>query len=340
MDVYSIKQHIIDNPYYIEDLLEESGFQKISNRGDEYRCAYDYDTNPTSVKVNKNTLGASDFGRGINGDIITLIQEKTNYGFTRTLKHICKIIGLDEASIPDRKEITLPFGGFFKNIGKNKEEYEELEILDEAALDEYELMPSKMFYDDGISLETQRKYGVGYDVVSGRIVIPHRDTVGNLVGIVGRCNDEEIPDGVPKYLAIKSFPKSKSIYAYHNNYREIQKKKMVIIGESEKSPMKLDCMGLGVGLAIGGNRLSQTQIRNIQSALPGTAILGLDEGMEEEFIREQARKLKINNPFVNINVGYIWDSNNEIIKKGSKAAPMDKSRQEFEYLMRNCVKYI
>lgn len=340
LDVDTIKQHIIENPHYIEKILEDAGFYKITSRGDEYRCAFDIDTNPTSVKVNKNHLGSADYGRHISGDIITLVQEKTGYKFRDTLKMICNSVGLDTYNMPKRKQPTLPFGGFFKHIGKNKEKYVQLEILDDNILNEFELMPSRMFYDDGIPIEIQHAYNVGYDVLTERVVIPHWDTMGNLVGVVGRYNQIDTPENIPKYLSIIPFPKSHTLYGFHMNYKNIQDKKIVIVCESEKSVMKLSNMKIKTGLAIGGSYLSDIQIRNIQSTNPNMIILGLDEGLEEDLIVEQAKRLKISNPFFNIMVGYIWDSDNKIIKKGSKAAPMDKSKAEFEYLMRNCIKWV
>lgn len=339
MDVYTIKQHIINNPEYIESLLEWAGFYKIKNRGKEYRCAFDINTNDTSVKVNKDTLGASDFGRGIHGDIISLLEFKTGLGFRDLLKNICSIMGLSEEDVK-QKEIILPFGGFYKHIGKNKEKYKELTPIDESILNEYKLIPSKLFYEDGVNPLIQQKYEVGYDVITGRIIIPHRDTRGNLVGIVGRYNAKEIEDGMAKYYPIIPFSKTRSLYGFDKNYINIQHKKVIILAESEKSVMKLDSMGIKNGLAIGGNFISDYQARNIQSTTPQIVIVGFDEGLEEEYIREQAKKLQLQNPFFNINVGYIWDSENEIIKKDSKAAPMDYSKEKFEYLVKNKVKWL
>lgn len=339
MDVYTIKQHIINNPEYIEALLEWAGFHKIRNRGKEYRCAFDEGTNDTSVKVNKETLSASDFGRGIHGDIISLLEFKTGIEFKYLIRHMCNIIGLDETEVK-RKEIVLPFGGFYKKIGKNRAIDKELTPIDEKLLDKYKLMPSKLFLKDGISIDLQYKYEIGYDSLSRRVIIPHRDTIGNLVGIIGRYNSHDVEEGVAKYLPVIDFSKSKTLYGYDKNYANIQNKKVVIISESEKSVMKLDFMGINTGLATNGNFISEVQVRNIQSTMPQIVIVGFDEGLEEEYIRDQTKKLQLQNPFFNINVGYIWDGDNEIIKNGSKDAPMDYSRAEFEYLIKNKVKWL
>lgn len=341
MDVHSIKQYIIDNPHYIESILEIAGFYKIKNTSrDEYRCAFEHDTNSTSVRVNKNTLASSDFGRGISGDIITLVEYKTGLDFKQTLKLICKTIGLDAEDIPKMEARTLPFGGFFKEIGINRDKYDVLEPIDDSVLERFIMIPSKMFLKDGISVEQQLEYEIGYDAMTGRIIIPWRDTLGRLVGIMGRHNSEEVDENILKYFPIIPFSKSKAVFSFHQSYKHIQEKGIAIIGESEKSPMKLKKMKIDTGLALGGNTISPTQVRNIQSATPKIAVLGLDEGLEEGYIVHEAKKLKIENPFINIKVGYIWDGDNLILKKGSKSAPMDGTKKEFEYLVRNCVKWI
>ena len=81
-------------------------------------------------------------------------------------------------------------------------------------------------------------------------------------------------------------------------------------------------------------------MQNIQSTAPKIIILGLDEGLEEGHVINQAEKLKMQNPFISIKVGYIWDKNNEVLKKGSKMSPMDVGKIGFEHLMRNCTKWI
>lgn len=339
LDVYKVKKYIIDNDEYIQLLLEESGFCKISDRGKEYRCAYDIDTNSTSIKVSKDNLSSFDFSRGIKGDLITLIQHKIQKSFPRTLKFICSIVGLNDDNL-EKEEVKLPFDGFFRNIGKNKDTYEKIKTYNDNILEQYSRMPNRLFLKDGIPVDIQMKYEIGYDVMSGRITIPHRNTIGELVGIVGRCNTSEIEEGVAKYYPIIPFKKSKVLFGYDKNYKYIQKKQMVILAESEKSVMKMDAMGLKNCLAVGGNYVSEIQSKNIQALMPKYVIIGFDEGIEEEHLRNQAKKVKLENPFLNINVGYIYDKNNEIMKKDSKIAPMDLPKNLLEKLMRNYTVWI
>ena len=342
MDVYSIKQHIINNPHYIGEILEESGYYKISGiRNNEIRCAYDLDTNSTSIKVNVDTLSSIDFARGLSGDIITLVEEKAGFNFRDSLKFICNIVGLDSSNMPKNNPIILPFGGFFKNIGKNKNLNEELKVIDDSIMGEFATMPSEMFYKDGISYESQRKYEIGYDAIYGRVVVPWRDTLGRLVGVMSRHNNIEVDDEhILKWMPIIPFAKSKTIFAYDKNYKTIVETGIVFIGESEKFSMQLDSFGVRNGLSVGGSFVSDAQTKNIQSLCPKLVVICFDEGLNEDLIREQAKKIKINNPFMNIQVGYIYDTHNIYLPRGSKASPSDFGKGTFHSLVKKCLHMI
>lgn len=339
LDIYYIKKHIIDNPELIELLLEESGFYRINRRGKNYKCGSDCDTKGNSVNVCTDTLKSGDFKKNVYGDLITLIQSKMGYDFKQTLNFICSKIGLSTKEVK-MKNIKLPFGGFYKKISTHKEYSDDLETLDESILDKYEIVPNSMFYKDGIMPSTQGKYQIGYDSLSGRIIIPHRNTTGDLVGIMGRLNEYEIEEGMAKYFPIHAFSKSKVLFGYDKNYNTIQNKGIVILGESEKSVMKLDEMGLENGLALGGNSISEIQVRNIHALSPKTIILGFDEGLPLDYMYEQAKALKLKNAFIENNVGIIWDGENEIMEEGSKIAPMDLGRDKLRYLLKNRVIWI
>ena len=78
----------------------------------------------------------------------------------------------------------------------------------------------------------------------------------------------------------------------------------------------------------------------IKSLLVDKTILAYDEGLEEEYIREEAKKLKVNNAIFNNKVGYVYDRENIIIPKESKGSPSDFGKEKFSYLIKNCVVWI
>ncbi|MEI2465150.1 hypothetical protein [Niallia taxi] len=338
MDVFGLKNYIIDNPEYIELILEEVGFYKIQDRDKEYRCALDYNTNPTAVKVNKNTLSASCFSANINGDIISLAQYKLNTSFPKAIRKVAEII--DFKSEEQGQDYKPPFGGFYKNIQKlRSEEYIDIEIHSDDILNRFEPVPNMLFYEDGILPSVQYSYGVGYDNITGRISVPWHSFSGDLCGVMGRLNKKEIGSDETKWYPIIPFPKSKTLYGFVNNYHTIQEKGIAMIGESEKHSMSLASKGLNVGLSLGGSSLSEIQANHVKSLFPKIIIVMMDEGLEEDHSREIAKKLSGNKYYKN-KVGYIYDRNNLYLPKGSKMAPADLDKSSINKLINQCTVWL
>ncbi|MGG2091338.1 hypothetical protein AB1283_01050 [Bacillus sp. S13(2024)] len=338
MDVYTLKNYILENPEYIELILEETGFHYIMKRDNEYRCAREAGRNPTSVKVNISNLSATCFSTNLKGDLITLVQSKIYTSFPNTIKKIAEIIDFKDTE--KQEEYKLPFGGFYKNIAKlRNEEVLNLETYSDDILNQFEIMPNLLFYEDGISPDVQYKYNIGYDSVSRRISVPWRSLSGEICGVMGRLNKREITDEDVKWFPIISFPKSKTLYGFVENYNSIQEKSLVMVGESEKFSMQLNTYGLNVGVSLGGSFLSEIQANHIKSLFPETILIAMDEGLSEEHSFEIAKQLK-SDKFYKNKVGYIFDKNNMYMPNGSKLAPSDLDKNTLKLLINNCTKWI
>lgn len=338
MDVFQLKKHIIDDPDYIELILEEAGFFNIVERNDEYRCARESGRNPTSVKVNKNTLGSTCFSTNTKGDLITLVQSKMKKSFTKTLKFIADLVEFVDDT-PYEKFIP-PFGGYYKNIAKlRNDDYIDIDTYSDDILLQYENVPNMLFYEDGILPEIQMKYNIGYDSFSGRISVPWRSFSGEICGVMGRLNKKELTDDETKWFPLLSFPKSKTLYGFVENYTSIQEKSFVLIGESEKSTLQLASHGMNVGVSLGGSFMSDVQANNIKSLFPKKILVMMDEGLEKEHSYEIAKKLKMDKFYKN-DVGFVYDKNNTYMPKGSKLAPSDLDKNTLKSLINNCTVWI
>jgi len=80
----------------------------------------------------------------------------------------------------------------------------------------------------------------------------------------------------------------------------------VIIGESEKFVQQLYSIGIHVGLATCGCDISRVQAKHLKALMTGKIVLAYDEGLEEEQVRAQAKKLMLNNSIFKNRVGYIY----------------------------------
>ncbi|MFS0657497.1 hypothetical protein AB1L07_02565 [Niallia alba] len=338
MDVFSLKNYIIDNPDYIELVLEEVGFHKVKDIGKEYRCALDEHTNPTAVKVNKKTLSSSCYSINLKGDLIVLVQYKLNLSFPKAIKKIAELVEFKHEI--HNEQYKLPFGGFYKNIQKLRDmEGVDIETYSYDLLNRFELAPNLLFYKDGILPHIQTQYEIGYDSLTRRISVPWYSFDGNLCGVMGRLNKKVINDEEVKWFPIVPFPKSKTLYGFANNYHSILDKGIVMIGESEKHTMSLASKGINVGISLGGSFMSEIQANHVKSLFPKTIILMLDEGLEEEHSIEIAKQLK-SDKFYKNNVGYVFDKNNKYLPKGSKMAPSDLNKNKLNGLVKECIVWL
>lgn len=338
MDVYELKNHIIENPDHIETILEETGFHYIDERDYEYRCARESGRNPTSVKVKKDNLSATCFSTNLKGDLITLVQSKLKLSFPKTIKKIAEIIDFEcEKTF---EPIRLPFGGFYKNIAKlRSEDALDLETFSDEILNQYEHIPNLLFYEDGILPQVQLDYNIGYDAASGRITVPWYSFDGKICGVMGRLNKREVAEDEGKWFPVIPFPKSKTLYGFVNNYSSIQSKGIVMIGESEKHTLQLASKGMNVGVSLGGSFMSEVQANHIKSLFPQRILILMDEGLEEDHSREIAKQLKFNKFYKN-QVGYVFDKTNIYLPKDSKLAPSDLDKTSLSKLINDCTIWI
>lgn len=333
MSVEKLKKYLSDNPEEIVKILEFTDFYSISffNNKREIRCAYYEGGNHTSVAINCETLQTYVFSKGIGGDLFYIISLHNNWTVSQTIAIILKFL-----NIKDLNELSSPyiFEGVYKKINKfNKSNKESVLPLD--TLDRFVKHPNIRFLQDNISYSTQYKFNIRYDTITNRIVVPWFNKKGNLVGITGRYNFKELGNN-PKWKALENFSKGNYLYGLYENQKEIEIADYVIIGESEKFVMQLDSYGYHNALALGNCTITDRQARIIKSLPVKKVILALDEGVNIEHILNQCEKLKggiFNN---NKEIWCIYDNENKVIGKGSKASPSDFGKESFEYLLKNC----
>ena len=331
MSVEVLKEYLSQNPNEIIKILELTDFHSISffENKKEIRCAYYEGGNPTSVSVNCNTLQCNVYSRGIKGDLFYLISTHNNWGFKKTLDYIYNIL-----NIKDTNNFNIPyiFNGFYKKIRQNI--VKKNNFLAKDILNNFISHPNLRFLKDNISLITQYKFQIKYDQKSDRIIVPWFDEKGNLVGMTGRYNFDEVGKN-PKWKTLANFSKGSFLYGMYENKKDIKEQEYVIIGESEKFVMQLDSYGYHNALALGNCNITDKQARIIKSLPVEKIILALDEGVDIEHILLQCEKLKggiFNN---SKEIWCIYDNDHSILPKGSKASPSDLGKENFEYLLNN-----
>lgn len=308
------------------------------NQKNELRFSREDGHNPTAMRLKLDTLKFDGFSINAHGNLYSLVMQTKGLSFPKALKYIAETLGLEKSQFS--KKIRYPFGGFYKGLMKEIQEPEySMTTYDESILDEYAGKYNLMFFKDGIDFQTQEHFNVGFDLESLRITVPEYTLDGKLCGIMGRLNDSKCSKD-ERWLPIIPCSRSLTLYGYHHNYEFIQQKNIVVVGESEKFVQQLHSMGSHIGLATCGCDVSDIQAKHLKALMTSKIILAYDEGLEEEQIRLQAQKLILNNAVFHNRVGYVFDRENLILPKGSKASPSDLGKDAFTELIKNYVVWL
>lgn len=305
------------------------------SKQNELRFSREDGHNPTAMRLKLDTLKFDGFSINEHGNLYSLVMKTKKLSFPKALRYVAETLGLEKSQFSQK--IRYPFGGFYKGLMKEIQEPEySMTTYDESILDEYANKFNLMFFKDGINFQTQKHFNVGFDLESLRITVPEYTLDGKLCGIMGRLNDSKCSKD-ERWLPIIPCSRSLTLYGYHHNYETIQQKNIVVIGESEKFVQQLHSMGSGIGLATCGCDVSDVQAKHIKSLMTNKIILAYDEGLDEDQIRLQAEKLILNNAVFKNKVGYVFDKDNEILPKGSKASPSDMGKEAFTELIQRHV---
>lgn len=208
----------------------------------------------------------------------------------------------------------------------------------------------KIWEKEGISFDTMDKFGIKFDMIRNRMVIPIYDDKGVFVGAkVRNFNQEDIENG-RKYMPlihnneIYSYDRGKVLYGLNFNKRAIKAAKRAIIFEAEKSCLLYDSLYIGnKAVSIGGSNVSVYQVELLKKMGVETVVLALDNDYsllpkedskyDKYFglykMLKEANKLSAKGFTVEI----VYDWEQEFLE--NKDAPIDKGREVWNKLYRN-----
>jgi len=312
MDIKELKEKILEDDDNIKKILETIGCTRISKHNSEFRCAKNKDdTNATrvSVKLDDNLSSRIFDLIPIRGDLLVIIMELEKCKLSGAIKLCCNIIGIKyNYNTQNTKKIRRrAFGGFYSTIKKEHNNIN-IQIHDEKILNYYINKGNIRFKNDGIDYDVQSEFDIMYDDETKRILVPWRDTFGNIIGIMGRFNasaDYCEKKGISKWLPLKglNFPKSNFIYGLYQNYKYILQQGRIYLGESEKFVLQTRSFGVYNTGAIGSHEISPMQ-RKILISLGVDIVTCMDEGIPDEFNAQQCKKLITSSSLIGGKVGF------------------------------------
>lgn len=189
---------------------------------------------------------------GRSYDIFALVQQRLSilnqpHSFLQAIDFICSCLGFSSDKfnrISDKKiydwESSL---GKFLRIKKGESSLQE---YDNQILNEMEKIYYQGWIDEGISIDSMEKYGIGYYDRLHAITIPCQDKEGRLIGVRVR-NLEPEKEEQAKYLPLMlnngkvyKFNTNQVFYGINYNWYNIEETKHCILCEGEKSVLIAD----------------------------------------------------------------------------------------------------
>jgi len=336
LDSKELKIYLRTNPNKIQYILSDLGCHHIKIiKNKRVMAALPNGDNPTSVQVlliddNLTSLihTRNDYK---GGDIYNLISYFRGGEFKDSYAYICNLLNIDcnFKISPKEKSKSYEFLNTFLGYSNKSEEYNP-NYLDESHLIEFIHAPHRIFYKEGISIESQIKFGVMYDIYDNRICFPIRDEEGNIVSIKGRTiYDDYKSQNIPKYLYYYPIENRHYLYGLYENYFDILSKNEVIIYESEKSVQKSHSYGINNCVSLGTKSISDEQLKKLLE-LKVDIVLALDKNVPKEEVIKEAKKF---DKFTNV---YAIFDNFDLL--GEKDAPIDKGYEIFMKLYNDKIK--
>ena len=267
---------------------------------------------------------------GENFNVIELVRRSKKYEHHSTaIEWITTQLGIDTftygfSNEPKNNLINdWDFIDSYINRKKKKDKQKiKLPIIDKRILNVFQNMYWKDWIDDNISIQSMKKYNIRYSTLYQKVIIPHYDIDGNLIGIRGRATDDEEADIFGKYTPFMwndkmyNHPLSQNLYGLHINKETIKRKKKVMLCESEKAVLQCDTIfgEDNFTLALCGNVLSDYQRDVLLSLGVEEVIIGLDRQYKEvndiEYQKwaSHIRKKIISKLAPYVRVYVIWDT--------------------------------
>lgn len=198
--------------------------------------------------------------------------------------------------------------------------------------------------NDGITPATMDKFNIRYSPVQNKIIIPHYNPNGELIGIRGRALDEWEVENVGKYMPVQiegkwySHPLSLNLYGLNFTKENIQRSGTCFLFESEKAVMQMDGWDLpNCGAAVCGSQFNKHALKLLMlNTFPKEIIICFDKEEkpgEDEYFNKLYNICKKYQPYADFS--FMYDRENLLDLKDS---PTDKGADTFWKLYRRRVK--
>ena len=291
-----------------------------------------------------------------NSHLFTCFTECGNMNIFSFLKHYYESHGIEYDWYQDIYKVILDCSNYEQTFGFAPQKYQSIRDTYRAA--ELKKLPTypngildcfTKFYPpewlaDGISQEAMDKFDIRYSIPQNKIIIPHYNVDGELVGIRGRALNEWEVENLGKYMPVQiegkwySHPLSLNLYGLNWTKENIKREGICFLFEAEKSCMQMESFQRpNCSAAVCGSQFNKHALKIlIQNAHPQEVIICFDKEEippDEEYFN---KLYNIGRKYQNYaDFSFIYDREGLLDLKNS---PTDKGEEIFEKLLRKRVK--
>lgn len=198
--------------------------------------------------------------------------------------------------------------------------------------------------NDGISRAAMDKFNIKFSPSQNKIIIPHYDAAGHLVGIRGRALNTWEVENVGKYMPVQiegkwySHPLSLNLYGLNITKENIKLSGIAYLFEAEKSVLQMESFHIpNCAAAVCGNKLNKYALDIlIRECHPQEIVICFDQEEEPKSSNYFYHLYEICQKYsVYTNFSFIYDKEHLLNLKDS---PSDKGEQIFKRLLETRVR--
>ena len=283
---------------------------QLSGQHYRTRCPF-HDERSPSFMIKTGAFSYHCFGCGAHGDAISFLMQYAHFSFREAVEfladrfHVALDLAMTQPDSSEGRDIYQRKTLLRQVLAYAAEVYHKMLIHSECAAGAREYLlgrgmtipfmmqfnlgfapPKREFleplvkkkgWDTALLVEAGLSNQRGGDFFSGRILFPICEVSGSVVGFSGRSLEKEPTQG--KYVNTKEtllFKKSKILFGLNYSYKQIVKKKQILLVEGQCDALSLIYHGFDFTVAIQGTAFGKEQQDLLQQLSVKTCYLALD----------------------------------------------------------------
>ena len=244
-----------------------------------------------------------------NNHLFVCFTEDGNMSIFNFLKHYYECRGLSYDWYQDIYKVILDCSNFNPNLGFAPNKYQSIRNTYKAAervklptypngiIDCFTKYYPPEWLNDGITKTSMEKFNIRYSAPQNKIIIPHYNPDGELVGIRGRALNEWEVENIGKYMPVQiegkwySHPLSLNLYGLNWTKDNIKRTGTCFLMEAEKSVLQMESWDLpNCAAAVCGSQFNKHALKLLmQTARPREVVICFDKeekpGSEDYFYK-------------------------------------------------------